>query len=699
MDISKLLLERQKSLFVGREEELRLLQQTLSDPDWHLLNIHGPGGIGKTTLIRLFAQTLDPARCFYFDGHSGFQRPDDYLFKVREALLDRTYTEPSSHAVGEDQTEISDLLNQYAVQQQGVMLFLDTFEQFGAIENWLRDNWLFRLNPLVKVCIAGRYALDNQWMHGGWNLLVKNVELHPFSSAEVQAYAHSHGIENRHIVDSLQRFSGGVPLALSISCEIIARQGKTNFLDLPQQDEMVGYLAAELTNDINDASLQQLAEAASVIWKFDQELMQSVLQEDIPTERFREFCRLPFVIRQEGCWMLHDSVRQWIFTDLRGRMPRTFRHYRIRALATLREREAAQPDKKSELAFEKLYLHEDDFVRSFCFQWDDRLAFRECKEQDFAQIEYLYLKYLHSRPYYIPGDLHLEQMLRQLWKIDSSAFFGLWKDDQLVAFSSCIPLTERAVRIFREHPITAPATSQYDPKQRQCLICISGTEPQLENKISGSLANGMAKIIDQQAYIINLLSESEWESYLPLLGYERMPVIDSSSPLGTAYRAYQLDLRTEQWSSRVDRIFKSFEDSTPVIPMDVKPEQHGFRLPLEEAVKLVQRALKHYSRLPLQPEMIDSLLPLLPDANSGRNAEWIGQQLQETIQEVLQSFADGSKEERRFYQILRYAYIQKIGSHDIVAEYLNIPSPSYYKYLRSAVRKLAYEIIKPRSIS
>jgi len=644
----------------------------------------------------MFAQSIDPAHCFYFDGHSGFHRPNDFLTKLRNTLLNRTFVENDDPDLV-DPAEVTKLLNQYAIQKQGVILFMDTFEQFAAIEDWLRVTWLYTLNPLVKVCIAGRYALDHQWMRGGWNLLIKNVELQPLSTVETQAYAQARGINNRDIVESLQRFSGGVPLALSMSCEIIARNGKTSFLDHPQQDEMVGYLAAELMNDIDDASLKKYAESASVVWKFDQELMQAIIQENIPTERFRDFCRLPFVIRQERSWILHDSIRQWIFTDFRSRMPQRFRDYRKRALTTLREMESAHPDRKTDLAFEKIYLHEDDFVRSFCFQWDGSLAMYECKEQHLQQVEQLYLKYLHNQSNYIPGEIHLEKLIKPLWEIDPSAFVGLWKEQQLVAFCSCIPLTEQTIPIFRDNPLTANASNLYDPNQRQYIICIAGVEPQLQNEINGSVARAMVKIVDRNAFMINLISMPYWIAYIPLLGFERAPWADSRTELGVEYKAFQLDMRTEGFAQQVDRIFTTLESLVSIVPEENQPTQLEAKLSLEEAVKLVQSALKQYSRLPLYPEVAYSLRFLLPNLHADQGAEWIGQQLQERIHEILQSFADGSKEERRYYQILRHAYIQKIGTHDTVAEYLNIPNPSYYRYLRSAVRKLTFELIKTKT--
>jgi len=51
-------------------------------------------------------------------------------------------------------------------------------------------------------------------------------------------------------------------------------------------------------------------------------------------------------------------------------------------------------------------------------------------------------------------------------------------------------------------------------------------------------------------------------------------------------------------------------------------------------------------------------------------------------------------EEQSFSQILHCAYMKKMGTHEKVAEYLHMSIPTYYRYLRKAVRRLSYELIK-----
>src|SRR5690606_12466351 len=102
------------------------------------------------------------------------------------------------------------------------------------------------------------------------------------------------------------------------------------------------------------------------------------------------------------------------------------------------------------------------------------------------------------------------------------------------------------------------------------------------------------------------------------------------SPLGVKYEAYQLDLHAEDFPTRVDRMFASIEAS-----MD---DRH-IAMPVEVAVKYVKQALKHYARLPLQPDLVRALLPLVgKQQHVETDLELSAVQLQTRIRNVLQSF-------------------------------------------------------------
>lgn len=219
--------------------------------------------------------------------------------------------------------------------------------------------------------------------------------------------------------------------------------------------------------------------------------------------------------------------------------------------------------------------------------------------------------------------------------------------------------------------------------------------------VSGNMAQAIPRLLRDRARYINLLPPMEWESYLAALGYERIPEADSVSDGGTPFHAYRIDLASENRIIKIERTLTSLagqaapqtsDESVPppgAAAMLVAEADATFR----EAVERISRLLKRYHKLPQYPELARDFLPLLPPEARGLHDESAVQALMARTRAILERLGAGNPEEQRVGRILRYAYIQKVGTHEAAAEFLDIPVPSYYRYLRAAVRRFAFEWI------
>src|SRR5690554_415975 len=90
MLLSERLEQARRQRFVGRTAELDLFRQTLSEDDlpFYVLHIFGPGGVGKTTLLRQYAQLArqSEALVVLLDGRHIESTPDEFLSALGQGV-------------------------------------------------------------------------------------------------------------------------------------------------------------------------------------------------------------------------------------------------------------------------------------------------------------------------------------------------------------------------------------------------------------------------------------------------------------------------------------------------------------------------------------------------------------------------------------------------------------------------------------
>lgn len=665
--------------FLGREKELELLRTHLKPgSDWKLIHLHGIGGIGKSTLLRRLAHEIGWERSLFFDGHSGYRQPEDWLRALSTALTRLGVGDALGDAAAPlDLTTLTDRLNEAAAEEGWILLLLDTFEQWSPIEEWLRTEFLPRLLPQVRVVSAGRYPLAGAWERGAWRRLVLNMKLSPFSAADTDAYIRSNGITDPALREQLRVSTGGFPLALCMAVEIVSRKSDPQFLNLAEHERTINDLVAELLSDLHPPAFQRYLDAASVIWHFDQEWLQLLLGEVVPADAFRDFCRLPFVVSYGSSWGLHDSIRNWTRSDLLRRMPQTLESYRLKALEELRRREESTPGAKGIYALDKLYLHNNDLVRYYCFSGDvEGLLFHPLeREEDLDRSQEIYVTYARHTGI---GDSFLT-LLKPLWQAEPSGFWGAWREGRLVAFYVFLPLNDQIVPILRAHPVTAPYLTRSDRVPKEYVLLCQGIDPGLE-ELEGALARHMAYQFNRAELVFDLSPFPEWHAVLESIGFEPIPWANSVGPDGHRYTTFLLDLRTEDFATKIDR---NFSGARPVAPVPLAP------LEPEAKISLVKSLLQQYARLGAQPELIGSIGPYLDGYAQARQPAERLRLIQERVGNALILLEDGDFADVRTANLIRMAYIKKIGTHELVAERLNLPIATYYRLLKRGVERLA----------
>src|SRR5260221_1511772 len=172
--------------FVGRESDLALLREAISrsQPSTPLFFVHGPGGIGKTTLLEhLRAEAAVEGIVFVRIDVTGVSpKPDAILAALANAL-----------GLSERAATLEQVVAGFS-RDRGV-LAVDSFESLGPMSSWVRDTLLAALPSQITVVLAGRQVPDTRWTaHPLWCDAMRCIGLVSLSRAESGRLLDVHGV-------------------------------------------------------------------------------------------------------------------------------------------------------------------------------------------------------------------------------------------------------------------------------------------------------------------------------------------------------------------------------------------------------------------------------------------------------------------------------------------------------------------------
>lgn len=185
------LAERDRRRFVGRGTELEFLGRCLDGTaDASVVLIHGPGGIGKSTLLRELARRAGASgrRAHFVEGRE--------LAPVPRAL---------------------DAALEAAREEREPLILIDTYERMTALDGYLRGTVVPSLPEHALVVIAGREPPGRGWLEGGWESVAVQLQLSGLSVQEAQELLSLHGVDDEQRMRELIGWAQGSPLALALA--------------------------------------------------------------------------------------------------------------------------------------------------------------------------------------------------------------------------------------------------------------------------------------------------------------------------------------------------------------------------------------------------------------------------------------------------------------------------------------------------
>lgn len=356
----------ERKYMVGRRRETALFRRMLEGavPDKRIIHLYGIGGMGKSFLLDEFRRIAADSGALFLllDSRDFLHTPQALCARALQLLQDRE----SFEAADLSPAEAARAINAAAAKRR-VCIAFDTYEEMGALDRWIREQWIPQLHPNVLFAFAGRFPLDGAWKQSpAWRTLIAWVPLAELTYEDVETYLGLHDVRSEEWTRLIWNKTKGHPLSLSLAAYAATtyEAGPLPSLDALPLD------AGDWMQEVYP-ELRPLVEAASVLRHFNQDLLAHLADRPVTNDEFRALTELSFVRRLERGWMLHDLVRAVVAEDLRVRTPELYEALWRRCVTYFYRRAArlagTAPDASWE-ACEAFYYFGDQLIRDFFYQ-------------------------------------------------------------------------------------------------------------------------------------------------------------------------------------------------------------------------------------------------------------------------------------------------------------------------------------------
>jgi hypothetical protein len=663
--------------FVGRQEEKHLFQAALDNTQtsFFLLHIYGPGGVGKTTLLRelgLMAQRRK-VNVIQLDARNIDPSPAGFMFALRLAMGLAETASPLEMIKHHSKT----------------VLMIDTYETLTPLDSWLRENFLPQLPDTTLVVLAGRNPPTATWRSDpGWRDLIHILSLRNLRPEDCLDYLERWGIATKHHQAVLE-FTHGHPLALSLVAEVMAQVADDSGFKPQAAPDIVKTLLERFSQQVPSSKHREALEVCALVRVCTETLLAEAMGLEDSHEYFEWLRGLSFIESGPLGLFPHDLAREALDADLRWRNPDHYSHLhaRIRGYYTRKLQETRGP-LQQQLLFDDVYLHRHNPMVKPFLEWGQYgSVFPEVAKPE------------NHRDLLAMVTQHEGKAAAQLaayWFKRQSQSVTVYHDANGVAgFLMMLNLRLAEVADFQRDPATQSVWNyalRYAPPRLNEDVLFFRFWMARDTYQSVSPTQSVIFLNAVQAYLTHanlawsFFACADADFWLPAFHYmdiNRAPEADFTSS-GRHFSIFAHDWRAVPVAAWLELLGKR------ELNLDLRPEDLETVRP-EPLLVLSEPAFKEAVRTALRVFNRPSALQLSPLLRSRLVREQVRQDslaaLKNLLLEAAETLKQNPKDEKSYRAILR-TYLEPAATQELAAELLDLPFSTYRRHLSSGVDRI-----------
>jgi hypothetical protein len=675
-----------RRLFVGRESERQMFLSALTADDlpFQVLHVYGPGGIGKTALMREYASLAAEHGLVVteVDGRNIELSPEAVLNALRAVLGVPSASSP---------------LPALSRDPRRHVILIDTYEMLEPIDAWLHESFFPELSDNILIVVAGRNPPSaSARADVGWQSLIRVISLRNLNSEEGRAF-----LSNRSVPGEQQQavldFTHGHPLALSLVADVFAQRRDWTFAPQDAPD-IVKILLETFVQRVPGPAHRAVLEACALARVTTEALLGEMLK--LPTaagettqgvhELFEWLRNLSFMEAGAHGIYPHDLARDALAADLRWRNPDWYKelHNRARAYYTSHLRSNSIKEQQQTL-FDYVFLHRDNPVMRSMFEWQAAGIFPDAAHADERSA--------------------LLKLVQEQEGAESAKLAAMWLDRQPEGLTTYRDQRGGLAGLFFiiEMQRAQPEDIESDPATRAAWVYLLQHAPLRSGEGAAHYRFWMARDSYQGVSAVQtqvFLSTVRYQLTSPGLAYHFLPCADPDfwAPALTYGDLTRLPEADYIVGGRKYGVFAHDWRVRPPLAwlaLLADREVDGAALPAASPEPLivlsrddfsaaVREALNRYSQTQLlqnNPLLRSRLVRdrVGPSANSAERAEMLQAILREAAETLRQTPRD-----TKLYRALYHSYFQPAGSQEQAAEAADVPFSTFRRHLKAGLTRL-----------